>query len=163
MNDAVRAQIEALRLLKARALRVKYRELFGEESRSSNRGYLFRRVAWRLQALHEGDLSARARERAQQLAVDADLRLRPPGSFSKQIEAAQAAQSSARRDARLPHAGTELARKYKGQLIRVKILEQGFEYSGMQYESLSAIAYRVTGTRWNGFAFFGLNHQQVSK
>jgi hypothetical protein len=161
MNDIVRAEIEALRLLKARALKVKYRELFGEESRSSNQGYLFRRIAWRLQALNEGDLSARARERAAQLAVDADLRLRPPGSFSKQIEAGQADQLPGRRDARLPRAGTELTRKYKGHVVRVKILEHGFEYSGMLYESLSAIACRVTGTRWNGFAFFGLNQQVI--
>ena len=83
MNDTVRAGIEALRLLKTKALKVKYRELFGEESHSSNREYLFRRVAWRLQALSEGDLSARARERAAELAVDADLRLRPPCSFSQ--------------------------------------------------------------------------------
>src|SRR3954447_16161945 len=77
MKDTVRAEIEALRKLKASALRVRYRELFGEESQSSNQAYLFRRVAWRLQALSEGDLSVRARERAAQLAVDADLRLRP--------------------------------------------------------------------------------------
>jgi hypothetical protein len=159
MNDTVRTEIEALRLLKAKALKVKYRELFGEESRSSNQAYLFRRVAWRLQALNEGDLSARARERAAQLAVDADLRLRPPGDFSKQIEARQADGWPARRDARLPRVGTELSRKHSGHVVRVKILEQGFEHNGKRYDSLSAIAYRVTGTRWNGFAFFGLNKQ----
>src|SRR5918993_4332217 len=100
MKDTVRAEIETLRKLKASALRVRYRELFGEESRSSNQAYLFRRVAWRLQALSEGDLTARARERAAQLAVDADLRLRPPCSFLTEIEAGKPDDAKARRDPR---------------------------------------------------------------
>src|SRR5437763_1361393 len=48
-----------------------YRELFGEESRSSNHAHLFRRIAWRLQAKAQGDLSERARKRALELAEDA--------------------------------------------------------------------------------------------
>ena len=162
MKDTVRAEIETLRKLKASALRVRYRELFGEESRSSNQAYLFRRVAWRLQALSEGDLTARARERAAQLAVDADLRLRPPCSFLTEIEAGKPDDPKARRDPRIPAAGVELTRKHDGHVIRVKVLEHGFECNGKRYESLSAIAYCFTGTRWNGFAFFGLN-KQVSK
>jgi Protein of unknown function (DUF2924) len=61
MNQSLEAQIEELRKLPAFALQAKYLELFGEESRSGNRQFLFRRVAWRLQALAEGDLSERAR------------------------------------------------------------------------------------------------------
>ena len=157
MKDAVRAEIEAVGKLKAQALRAKYRQLFQEESRSSNRAYLFRRIAWRLQALSEGDLSARARERAAQLAVDADLRRRPPRSFSAEIEASKGVHSKSCRDPRLPPAGVELTRKHNGHTIRVKVLDDGFECTGKRYESLIAIAYRLTGTRWNGFSFFGLN------
>jgi hypothetical protein len=61
------------------------------------------------------------------------------------------------RDPRIPPAGKELTREYKGHQVRVVVLETGFEYRGRQYESLSAIASQVTGTRWNGFAFFRLN------
>lgn len=157
MNDRVRTEIEALRQMKAKALKGKYRELFGEQSRSSNQVYLFRRIAWRLQALSEADLSARARERAAQLAVDADLRLRPPHGFSRQIEAGTADDPKPGRDPRLPAVGAELTRKHNGDVVRVQVLEQGFECKGQRYQSLSAIAYRVTGTRWNGFTFFGLN------
>src|SRR3989337_854871 len=96
MDDSVRTQIEALRHLKLRALKEKYRELFGEDSPSSNSSHLFRRMAWRLQALSEGDLSARARERAAQLALDADLRLRLPRSFSKELEGGKAQQTQPR-------------------------------------------------------------------
>ena len=68
MREALAMEIESLRKLKTKALKVRYRELFGEESRSSNRAHLFRRIAWRLQAKAEGDLSERARKRAVELA-----------------------------------------------------------------------------------------------
>ena len=67
MDDAVRGEIESLKNQKTKQLRDRYRELFGEQSQSSNRTYLFRRIAWRLQALSEGDLSERARVRAAEL------------------------------------------------------------------------------------------------
>src|SRR4051812_12640585 len=78
MTEALAMPIEGLRKLKTKALKVRYRELFGEESRSSNHGHLFRRIAWRLQANAEVGLSERARRRAAELANDADLRLRAP-------------------------------------------------------------------------------------
>src|SRR6059058_1682379 len=53
-------------------LRDKYLEVFGEPSRSGNRGFLFKRIAWRIQANAEGGLSERARRRAEELARDAD-------------------------------------------------------------------------------------------
>src|SRR6266852_2266013 len=61
-------------------LKAKYRDLFGQESRSNHKQFLMRRVAWRLQAIAEGDLSGRARQRALTLALDADLRLTAPRS-----------------------------------------------------------------------------------
>ena len=154
MNDAVRSEIEALRKLTSKALRARYLEMFGEESPSCNRGYLFRRVAWRLQALAQGGLSEQARRRAAELACDADLRLRAPRSFWQELEQNYRNES---RDPRLPPAGTELTRHLRGQQLRVMVFERGFEYKGKPYESLSAIASQVTGTRWNGFAFFRLN------
>ncbi len=53
--------------------------------------------------------------------------------------------------------GVVLDRDYHGQTVSVKILDDGFEYAGKIYDSLSSIASVATGTRWNGFAFFGLN------
>jgi hypothetical protein len=74
MDTAVLKQIEQLRSLTANGLRTKYREVFGEDSRSGNKDYLYRRIAWRLQANAEGDLSERARRRVLEIANDADLR-----------------------------------------------------------------------------------------
>jgi hypothetical protein len=133
--------------------------LFGEASKSSNHAHLFRRVAWRLQALSEGDLSQRARERAAALAVDVDLRLRAPRKFWRELEAEPRGPV---RDPRLPAEGTILQRQYRDRTIVVKILADGFEHDGKIYESLSSIASSVTGTRWNGFSFFGLNKKGAS-
>jgi hypothetical protein len=78
MNDELRKDIDRLQGGKTKALKVRYQELFGEESRSYNHAHLFRSIASRLQALSEGDLSQRARDRARALAVDVDIRLRAP-------------------------------------------------------------------------------------
>jgi Protein of unknown function (DUF2924) len=147
------AHIESLRTLKAKELQTRYRDLFGEPSPSSNRAHLFRRIAWRLQAKAEGDLSERARQRASELADDADVRLRAPRQFWREIDARR---EPANRDPRLPPAGSILEHFYRGQPIRVTVTASDFEYQGKHYGSLSAIAHRVTGTRWNGFHFFGL-------
>src|SRR6202162_6585175 len=74
-------EIENLRRVSLTALREKYREVCQEETRPRRREHLSRRIAWRLQALAEGDLSARARERAHQIARDADLRSVAPRGF----------------------------------------------------------------------------------
>jgi hypothetical protein len=74
-------EIESLRRATLAALREKYREVFQEETGVRHREHLFRRIAWRLQALAEGDLSERARGRAQQIARDADLRMVAPPDF----------------------------------------------------------------------------------
>ena len=71
-------EIEELSRMTVGQLRQKYLEVFGEESRSNHKQFLFRRIAWRIQALAEGGLSERARRRALEIANDADLRIRAP-------------------------------------------------------------------------------------
>jgi len=161
MDATVYAEIENLRQMKAGALRAKYREVFGEESRSSNRQFLFRRIAWRLQARAEGDISERARRRALEIADDADLRIRAPEGFFVTSGPDETPRSldraGAGRDRRLPCPGTLLTRQFENRRIVVKVLEDGgFEYQSQRYRSLSAVAREVTGTRWNGLTFFGL-------
>jgi Protein of unknown function (DUF2924) len=160
LDTAVLMEIENLRRESLAALREKYREVFQEETRSRHREHLFRRIAWRLQALAEGDLSERARGRAHQIARDADLRaVAPRDFFSVSGESVQTTRGDRnRRDSRLPLPGTVLSRKWKGRTLLVEVLGKGFRYENRYYASLSAIAVAVTGTRWNGLAFFGLTH-----
>jgi hypothetical protein len=160
MDQAVLAEIENLHQMKAGALRAKYREVFGEESRSSNRQFLFRRIAWRLQANVEGDLSERARQRALEIADDADLRICAPKGFFLHSDPESTAKPIPRtgppRDTRLPRPGALITRQFQNRRIVVKVLEKGFEYQNQRYRSLSAVAREITGTRWNGLIFFGL-------
>ncbi len=143
-------ELTALRRLAPRELRARYAELFGEQPSTKNRGWLLKRLAWRIQALAEGDLSQRARRRAAELAHDADLRTTAP----RPPRAAQAPAPPAPADDRLPPPGTILARPYKGALVQVRVLAAGFEHEGRVYRSLSAVARAVTGSHCNGFLFF---------
>lgn len=164
MDPSVNRVIERLRSRRLPALKKKYREAFGEDPRSSNKQFLFRRLAWQLQANAEGGLSDRARRRAAEIADDADLGTRAPNRFAASpaptVTAAPLDRFRAQRDWRLPAAGTFLTRRLGNHDIVVKVLEQGFEYQSRSYYSLSAIAREVTGTRWNGFLFFGLTERR---
>ena len=154
MNEAVRTEIESLREQAVNVLRLRYRELFGEDTESTSHPHLLRRIAWRLQAAEEGDLTERARQRAAELIADVDLRLNARRKLWRQADARIATTD---RDRRLPEAGSIVKREYQGRVICATVLESGFEYEGRRFESLSAIACQVSGTRWNGFDFFRLN------
>ena len=150
--------IAALGRMTAAQLRSKYLEVFGEPSRSGNRDFLFKRVAWRVQSLAEGGLSERARRRAEELARDADLRTtlpRPPKGTADAPARTFTRRVAGAHD-RLPIPGTVLTRKYRGKQVEVTVLPAGFEYEGQSYRSLSAVAKAVTGSHWNGHLFFGL-------
>ena len=159
METAVQQEIESLRRASIADLRRKYQEVFQEQTHGTHRQHLFRRIAWRLQALAEGDLSERARARAQEIAQDADLRKVAPRSFlageSERVERPPN-RSQRDRDRRLPPTGMVLTRSWKGQTIVVEIQANGFKHENKVHSSLSAVAVAVTGTRWNGLAFFGL-------
>jgi hypothetical protein len=152
-------ELAALRRLTPRELRVRYAEAFGEQPSTKNKGWLLKRLAWRLQSLAEGDLSQRARQRAAELANDADLRTTSPRTARADPAPAQPAAAAPPPprppvDSRLPAPGTVLTRKYKGALLQVRVLQGGFEYNGLAYKSLSAVAQAITGAHCNGFLFF---------
>lgn len=158
MSNDIRKQIADLQKMTAKELRQRHKELFGEENRSSNRQYLFRRIAWRLQALAEGGLSERARLRAEELAREADIRQTPPPNLEMPPAPANLATATGRieftRDQRLPMPGTVLTRVFNGREYHVTVLPKGFEYDGEEYRSLSAVAHAITGSHWNGYHFF---------
>lgn len=155
MGLNVGKEIADLKQMTVRELREKYETVFGEPTRAGNRDFLFKRVAWRIQALAEGDLSERARRRAELLARDADLRTTAPRTAApggNGVTAAKPAPSLA--DERVPPPGTVLTRAYRGQAYHVVVRDDGFEYDGQVFRSLSAIAKLITGSHWNGLLFF---------
>ena len=156
----VAREVAALKRMTVKQLRGRYTEVFGEVTRSGNKDWLWKRIAWRIQANAEGDLAERARRiqaRAEELANDADLRLRrrnlpavSPGSTTGTANVEFSDQAGVL----MP--GTVLTRQYKGQTIAVMVLDKGFEHEGEVYRSLSALAKAITGSHWSGHRFFGL-------
>jgi hypothetical protein len=158
MHSSLASEIAALGRLSVPELRAKFAAVFGEPTQAHNKVWLVKRLAWRLQALAEGDLSHRARHRAAELVHDADLRLSPPRADQAPADAAapQAATLRLPTDDRLPRPGSILTRRYKGRTLQVEVLEHGFAYDGQVYRSLSAVAQAVTGSHCNGYLFFRL-------
>jgi hypothetical protein len=154
----VTKEIAALQRMTMSELKARYAEAFGEATNANNRAWLVKRLAWRIQALAEGDLSQRARQRAAELANDADLRMNPPRDLAV-VPGADEAQPRTRtldfeRDSRLPPPGTIITRDYKGRQLQVQVLHNGIEYDGQVYKSLSAVAKAITGSHCNGHLFF---------
>src|SRR5215467_399575 len=158
MHLDLAAEIAALPRLRVSELRARFAAVFGEPTPSHNKVWLVKRIAWRLQAQAEGDLSQRARQRAAELAAHTDLRLSAP---AKEAPATPDQYPAIRvpADERLPRPGTILTRRYKGRTLQVEVLEHGFAFEGNTYRSLSAVAKAVTGSHCSGHFFFGLTEK----
>lgn len=144
-------RIMALKEAPLETLKAQYGALFGEESPcSNNKTLLWRKIAWRLQEIKYGGLSSETQSRIHALIEDYDpvnnKSLRPSNAIGKK--------QPGDRDKRLPIPGAIIRKEYKGQLLEVKVLENGFEYKGQAYKTLSAVAKVVTGVHWNGYLFF---------
>jgi len=160
MPTAIEREVAKLKEMTATQLRRRYAEVCGEQSRSGNKDYLVKRIAWRMQANEFGDLPERARRRAMEIASDADLRLRAPTALPAADPGSPretvTIQSPPHHDSRLPMPGALLRREYRGRTIVVRVLPNGFDFDGTVYRSLSAVAKAITGANWNGYLFFGL-------
>jgi hypothetical protein len=157
MKASIPQQIARLQAMTVGQLRVEWQRLYGEETRSRNRVYLWRRLAWRIQELEFGGLQDAARARILELAPATLRRSQTPAGFRpNETGVATSPGTHTRRDPRLPSPGSTLVRKYRGEDVRVTVRDDGFEWDGRRFESLSEVALAVTGSRWNGFLFFSL-------
>ena len=162
MAKNIEHELAALQGLTTTQLCERYADLHGQPARTRHKPYLIRKIAWRIQALAEGDLTERARRRAAELANDADVRVMPPKAQDTQPPAngAPTGQRTGANvgDPRLPAPGAAIFREYKGQQLRVVVLPdgEGFEYGGEKYKTLTAVAKVITGSHMNGFRFFHL-------
>jgi hypothetical protein len=158
MPPNLATEIAALPRLRVSDLRSKFAAVFGEPTPSHNKVWLVKRIAWRLQAQAEGDLSERTRRRAAELVADADLRLSaPPAHATGTPDQHPTLRMPA--DDRRPRPGTILTRRYKGRTLEVEVLDHGFAFEGQEYRSLSAVAKAVTGSHCSGNFFFGLTEK----
>lgn len=148
----VPAQLAALETMSVGQLAEKWRELYGEPTRTRNKDYLKKRLAWRIQELAEGGLSAGALARIAELGDQMPERWR----MRQAPTDATPAPALEPRDPRIPPVGTVLRRVFEGVAHEVTVCSEGFEYAGQRFKTLSAVAKHITGTPWNGFLFFGL-------
>ncbi len=133
----------------------RYEDLFGRPARVRNKAFLQRRVAWKIQELEFGGLSARATERLDELIAQIDLPLGNPGP--------RRVRRTDRKEPKAPLIGTTLVRQWHGQELRVEVRDGGFEWDGTLYRSLSAVAKAITGASWNGRLFFGLTTRRLQR
>ncbi len=139
--DDVLGRLAALQTLPTPDLKRQWRELFGTEPPPFNRAYLQSRLAYRIQELAYGGLRPETRTRLEALG--------------EQLDGGNVVLRRVRADSR-PLAGTRLVREWQGVQHVVTVRADDFEYEGRPYKSLSAVARHITGTRWNGWTFFGL-------
>ena len=158
MSLNIRQEVARMKSMQTAALQEHFEAVCCEPPRSRNRDWMIKKIAWRLQANEQGGLPERVRQRALAMADDADLRKRPPQSFTEQIALAcdQTTIIDPGRDPRLPPPGDELHKIYKGQALVVRVGENDFEFNGKSYSTLSAVAKAISGSHVNGFTFFGL-------
>src|ERR1043165_6903336 len=146
---ALTRQLAALPRMTVGNLQAQFRELTGEPTRTRNKEWLVKRVAYLMQQrAHEG------------LSESGD---RLPEAWRDRLTgqamapADPEAQAMADRDPRLPAVGTTIKRTHDGAEHTVTVLAASCVYQGKHYKSLSEIAKLITGTKWNGFRFFGIN------
>lgn len=142
--------------MKTGRLRTEFERLSGRPTGSWNRTWLVRKVSWLIQAAarQESDVDVsltlvpEVRDQPRSPRLDAPIQVLPGRGV---------------RDPRLPRPGTELIRVYRGLRLAVRVLDHGFEWNGMLYASLSAVAKAITGQHWNGRLFFGLTPRRRGK
>ncbi|MDX1820111.1 MAG: DUF2924 domain-containing protein [Paracoccaceae bacterium] len=145
-HDPIPARLAALKTATTRELKGQWRELFDSDPPPFNRRYLESRLAYRIQELAYGGLKPETIRRLERLGEELD------GGDRKK--------SRIRADM-MPIAGTRLIREWQGVEHVVTVTTDGFEWQGRPYKSLSAIARAITGTRWNGWVFFGLKNRRA--
>jgi hypothetical protein len=140
-RDQVLSRLAALHTAPATELKDQWRALFGKEPPPFNRPYLVSRLSYRVQELAFGGLKPETRARLEALG--------------EQLDGGNVVLRRVRADSR-PLPGTRLIREHGGVQHVVTVRADDFEFEGQPYQSLSAIARHITGTRWNGWTFFGL-------
>jgi hypothetical protein len=149
MSDTVLARLAALKTTPTPDLKRQWRDLFETEPPPYNRRFLESRLAYRIQELAYGGLRPETVARLEALSEELF------GNNGKPKRRTD--------NTRRPISGTRLIREWQGVEHCVTVRDQDFEYQGRPYKSLSAVARSITGTRWNGWVFFGLKNQRAGR
>ena len=140
-NTQVLARLAALKAMTVGELKTKWQALIGTPAPNNSRQFLEQRIAYRIQELTWGGLTKPVTRLLDALADEVE---------GKKVR------HSVISDPRNPVIGTRLVREWDGAEHVITVMTDGFNWQGRRYKSLSAIARDITGTRWNGYRFFGL-------
>jgi hypothetical protein len=144
-------EIAHLRSLDLKGLRARWKGTFRHEAPPHvPRHLLFGVLAYRIQADRLGGLAPAVRK-----VLDQSV-----GSEPRAVVVDRLSKFDVQRTAVTP--GTILMRQWNGQTQRVMVMAEGFGWNGTVYDSLSKVAFAITGTRWNGPRFFGLRDKQAA-
>jgi hypothetical protein len=144
-HEPILARLAALKALSVNDLKAEWQMLFDAPAPNNSRSFLEGRLAYRIQELSYGGPDKQTRRLLDLLADEVE------GTLTRKAQIA---------DPRNPVAGTKLIREWDGVAHTVTVLKEGFEWDGRRYKSLSAVARAITGTRWNGYRFFGLRERK---
>lgn len=144
MQQTVLKQIDELNRMSVAQLRKRWADLMGTDPQRLGRQYLMRRLAYRIQELAYGGLSAHARKQLEAVAAGKTTRCAKPSKFRKSILAT----------------GTRLLREWHGDRYEVIVEADGFRYNGKVYRSLTAVARAITGQHTSGNLFFGIKRRR---
>lgn len=141
-NATMLSEMASLSRMTVAELKTKWEALFSVPAPNNSRSHLELRIGHRIQELALGGPARESRRALDLLADEAQ-----GGNGRKAIVS----------DPRKPAVGTRLVREWDGVEHTVVVLKDGFDWQGRKFKSLSAAAREITGTRWNGFRFFGLS------
>lgn len=142
MPEGIVRRLSQLHLMGLPALRAKFKELYGFDTSCSKPEVLRRRLAFRVQELHFGGLTEQEEQK-----LNDSIKNDPVIQGAKQV---------AQKKKQILH-GTRLVRIWRGKKYEVSVCDEGrYEYNGIYFRSLSAVAKAITGTHWNGKTFFGV-------
>ncbi len=147
MSPEISAKLQELPRLPKLELQALWQELFAQPAHPRlRRNLMIPILAYRIQEQAYGGLKAATRRHLQKLAAELEQNRKNPFPLAPQLEA-----------------GTKLLRQFQGEMHEVRVVDEGFEYRGKRYESLSEIARQITGTRWSGPLFFGLKQSRNAR
>ena len=144
-HEPILARLAALKVMSVNELKSEWQALFDAPAPNNSRTFLESRLAYRIQELIYGGPDKQTRRLLDLLADEVE------GTLTRKAQIA---------DPRNPLVGTKLIREWDGIAHTVTVLKEGFEWGGQRYKSLSAVARAITGTRWNGYRFFGLRERK---
>jgi hypothetical protein len=138
-TQAIERELDRIRSLDLEGLRREWQRLYRSDAPRLSRDLLVLALGYRLQEIEYGGLGKSTRRKLQTMAkaLRTTGRVTPTPSLSLKP-------------------GARLVREWRGRTHSVTVTEDGFEYAGANYPSLTKIAKKITGAHWSGPRFFGL-------